>query len=63
MKRWHWFQFVLSAVGVLFFGTMVYVTYIAFTRSPGTMGTDMSKIQQKRQAFYQKTSERDIVNQ
>ncbi len=44
----HWIHYVSKGVLILFFGIMIYVTFIAFGRSSGSLGLDMSKIHQKR---------------
>jgi uncharacterized membrane protein YukC len=62
MKKWHWFQYILNGVGILFFGIMIYVTYIAFSRSTGSLGLDMAKIHQKREDFYKKRQAGDIAD-
>lgn len=53
MNKWHWFQYLSCAVLALFFGLMLHVTFIAFTRRSGTNGMDMSKVQQRRQEALQ----------
>lgn len=50
MRHWHWFRFVSSGIVVLFFGIMLYVVFIAFSRPSGTTGLDMAGIQQIRHA-------------
>lgn len=44
----HWFQYVTSGVFILFSLIMVYVTYLAYSRQPGSTGQDASEIQKVR---------------
>jgi hypothetical protein len=48
MRRWHWFRFVSNGIVALFFGIMIYVIVIAFTRQSGSTGLDMGSIQKMR---------------
>lgn len=48
MRRWHWFQFVAYTILALFFGIMLCVTTIAYTRHSGSTGLDMAAIQKIR---------------
>jgi hypothetical protein len=64
IKKRHWFQYVAAGVLTLFFGIMTFVTYIAFTRTPGSTGMDMSKIQKTRydhQYNLSKTAEEEVA--
>lgn len=48
MRQWHWFQFVSNGVLILFLGIIVLVIYVAFSRTSGSTGLDMSTIQKIR---------------
>lgn len=48
MRHWHWFRFVSKGIVALFFGIMIYVLFIAFTRQSGSTGLDMAGVQKMR---------------
>lgn len=50
MRQWHWFRHVSNSIVALFFGIMIYVIFIAFSRQSGSTGLDMGSIQQMRYA-------------
>lgn len=56
MKKHHWFHFTFRGILLLFFGIMGYVTFVAYSRSSGSTGIDMSTVQQIRVKALQKES-------
>lgn len=48
MQKHHWFDWAFKGIFVLFFGIMGYVTFLAYSRSSGSTGIDMSTVQQIR---------------
>lgn len=47
-QRPHWFQFISNGILALFMGIMIFVTYVAYSRTSGSTGLNMAKIQQIR---------------
>jgi hypothetical protein len=48
MRNQHWFLFVSTGILTLFFGIMLYVVGLAYTRHSGSTGLDMAAIQKMR---------------
>ncbi len=48
MQRLHGFSLILNGILALFMSIMIYVTYLAYTRTSGSTGQDAVQIQKIR---------------
>ncbi len=59
LDKYKWFQKTVIAIACVFFGLMVLVTVLAYSRPSGTTGLDMAKVQKMRYDFTAVSAEKN----